>query len=90
MRGELRLGQLPLAVEQFISIGWADGMAHARQQAAEYEHRLDIAYLQAYSPKDRAAVLQRRLDQHFAAEAERFFAEPYIEGPVPLLERRAA
>lgn len=89
-RGELSIWQLPLAVQQFVSIGWADGIAYARQQAAEYEYQLDRLYLAAFSPKERREALQQRLDQHFEAECERFFAEPYIEVPAPLLERRAA
>lgn len=89
-RGELQVWQLPLAVQQFISIGWADAHLQAVEQARDYEHQLDRMALALLNPKDRAAVLQRRLDQHFAAEADRFFAEPVIEGPAPLLERRAA
>jgi hypothetical protein len=74
VRGELQIWQLPLAVQQFISIGYADGIAYARQQAAEYEHQLDIAYLQAYSPKGRAVEYQRRLTEHFRLEEAAFFA----------------
>lgn len=88
--GELRLGQLPLAVEQFYSLGWAAATTYARQQAREYEQRLDLAHLQAYAPKDRAELLQRRLDNHFARQEALFFAEPQIEGPAPHFERRAA
>lgn len=84
LRGELSIWQLPIAVQQFISIGYADGIAYARQQAAEYEHHLDIAYLALANPKDRAAEYQARLQLHFEAKAERFFAEPYIEGPARL------
>lgn len=87
-RGELAIWQLPPALQQFISIGWADAMAVADQQASEYEHRLGLAYLALVHPKDRARQLQERLQAHFEAEAERFFTEPYIEGPA--LERQAA
>lgn len=72
--GELSIGQLPLEVEQFISLGWAEGKLLADQQVRDYEHRLDLAHLAAYSPKDRAAEYQRRLDQHFRLEEQRFFA----------------
>lgn len=78
-RGELAIWQLPLALQQFVSIGWADGMAHADRQARDYEHKLDLAYLQAYSPKDRAAEYQRRLDHHFQLEAAAFFAAADVE-----------
>lgn len=88
-RGEIAIWQLPLALQQYVSLGWADGMAHARAQAAKYEHQLDVAYLQLVSPKDRAQLLQDRLSRHFEAEAERFFTGPYIEGPA-LPERQAA
>ena len=87
-RGELQIWQLPLAVQQFISIGWADGIAHARQQATEYEHQLDLMALQLLNPKDRANEYQARLQAHFEAEAHRFFFGPYIEGPA--FERQAA
>ena len=46
--------------------GWAAAATYAKQQAREYEHNLDLAHLQAYTPKDRAELLQHRLDQHFA------------------------
>lgn len=82
-RGELAIWQLPLALQQYVSIGLAEGMAYAKQQATEYEHKLDRMYLAVMNPKDRAAVLQRRLDEHFASECDRFFAEPQIEGPAP-------
>lgn len=82
-RGELAIWQLPLAVQQFISIGWADAHLMAVEQARVYEHQLDRMALALLNPKDRAAVLQRRLDQHFAEQADRFFAEPVIEGPAP-------
>lgn len=87
-RGELSIWQLPLAVQQYISIGYVDGIAHAKQQAHEYEHRLDLAYLELVHPKDRANQLQERLRAHFAAEADRFFAGPEI--PAPALTRREA
>lgn len=89
-RGELHIGQLPLALQQFISIGWADSHRRALEQARDYEHQLDRMALALLNPKDRAALLQRRLDQHFAEQCEQFFAEPVIEGPAPLIERRAA
>lgn len=73
-RGELQVWQLPGSVQQFVSIGWVDGMTQARQQTAEYEHRLDIAYLQAYSPKERREEYQRRLDTHFQLEEAAFYA----------------
>lgn len=75
-RGEIAIWQLPLAVQQFISIGWADAQHQLEQQARDYEHKLDLAYLQAYSPKDRATQLQARLQAHFVAEDQRFFTIP--------------
>lgn len=90
MRGDLHLGDLPLSVEAFYHAGWAAAITYARQQAREYEQRLDLAHLQAYSPKDRAELLQRRLDNHFAQQDALFFAEPQLEGPAPRFERRAA
>lgn len=89
-RGELSIWQLPLALQQFVSIGWAEAHKAAVEQAREYEHQLDRMAVALLNPKDRVAELQRRLDQHFADEAERFFAEPYIEGPALQIERRAA
>ncbi|GAB2562841.1 hypothetical protein [Leucobacter ruminantium] len=74
-RGELSIWQLPLAVQQFISIGWAEGMAYAAEQAREYERQLDRAYLAAYSPKDRREEYQRRLDEYFQTEDEQFFSD---------------
>lgn len=88
-RGELSIWQLPLAVQQYVSIGWADAHLQAVEQARDYEHQLDVAYLQAYSPKERQGILLQRLEQHFVEQAERFFTEPLFEGPA-LLERRAA
>lgn len=82
-RGEIAIWQLPLALQQFISIGWADAHLMAVAEARDYEHQLDRMAVALLNPKDRAALLQRRLDQHFAAEADRFFAEPVIEGPAP-------
>lgn len=90
MRGELPLHRLPAPVAAFYHAGWAAATAQAQQQAREYEQRLDLAHLQAYAPKDRAELLQRRLDQHFAQQDALFFAEPQIEGPAPHFERRAA
>lgn len=89
MRGELQIWQLPPQVQQFVSIGWADGNARARQQAREYEHLLDRAYIWAFTDKDRREEYLRRLDEHFRAEAEQFFAEPEVHGPAAN-ERRAA
>lgn len=74
MRGELLLGELPLSVEAFYHAGWAAAASVAQQQAREYEHKLELAYLQAYAPKDRAEVYQRRLDQHFKSVDAAFFA----------------
>ena len=88
-RGELQIWQLPLAVQQFISIGWAEAQAISDRQASEYEHRLDLAYLALVHPKDRARELEERLQSHFEAEAEQFFAEPEIPAPA-LLRREAA
>lgn len=82
-RGDLQIWQLPLAVQQFISIGWADAHLMAVEQARNYEHQLDRMAIALLNPKDRAALLQRRLDQHFADQCDRFFAEPAIEGPAP-------
>lgn len=90
MRGDLHLGDLPLPVEAFYNAGWAAAISYAREQAREYEHRLDLAHLQAYAPKDRAELLQRRLDNHFARQDALFFAEPQIQGPAHDSERRAA
>lgn len=80
VRGDLRLGDLPLPVEAFFHAGWAEGMAHAAEQARQYEHRLDMAYLAAYSPKDRRAEYLRRLDHHFAEQSARFFDDTPVEG----------
>lgn len=74
-RGELSIADLPRSLQRLIYIGFADGIAVAKRQAAEYEHRLDQAYLQAYSPKDRREELQRRLDRYFAQQDALFFAE---------------
>ena len=70
-RGELKIWQLPLAVQQFISIGWADAHLQAVEQARNYEHQLDRMAIALLNPKDRAAELQRRLDQHFADQCDR-------------------
>lgn len=75
VRGDLRLGDLPLPVEAFFHAGWAEGMAHAAEQARQYEHKLDRAYLWAFTDKDKRAEYQRRLDHHFRLEDVRFFAE---------------
>lgn len=88
-RGELQIWQLPLAVQQFVSIGWAERHQQALSEARDYDYQLDRMYLAVMNPKDRAAELQRRLDQHFADQCDRFFAEPQIEGPA-LTERQAA
>lgn len=73
-RGELHISQLPPAVQQFIYIGlaWAD--EHLRALTDEYEHKLDLAYIQAHHPKERAEIYQQRLDNHFRLEEQRFFA----------------
>lgn len=73
-RGEIAIWQLPHALQQFISIGWAEAHLAAVQQAADYEHQLDRMALALLNPKDRAAEYQRRLDQHFRLEEQRFFA----------------
>lgn len=89
MRGELALDRLPVPVAGFYHAGWADRHQQAVAEQREHEHQLDIAYLALANPKDRAAEYQARLQRHFEAEADRFFAEPYIEGPARR-ERRAA
>ena len=86
-RGELQLWELPPAIQAWYFAGWAEAMQQAREQARIYEHRLNLLYMQAFSPNDRRAEYQRRLDHHFAEQAERFFTEPLIEGPAL---RRAA
>jgi hypothetical protein len=73
-RGELQIWQLPLALQQYVSLGWAEGMAHAYRQARDYEHQLDIAYMQTVTPKDRQQEYRRRLDEHFQLEEAAFFA----------------
>ena len=73
-RGELSIASLPRSLQRLIFIGFADGLAVAKQQAREYEHKLDQLYLQAYSPKDRREELQRRLDEHFRNVDAAFFA----------------
>lgn len=87
--GELHQSELPLAVEQFYQLGIIHGVTALQQQAREYEHKLDLLYLQAYSPKDRAEIYQRRLDQHFAQQDAIFFAEADTIDPAST-ERRAA
>lgn len=72
--GELKQYELPLEVEQFYQLGLVQGMAYAQQIAREYEHRLNVLYMQAYTPKERHAEYMRRLDEHFRLEDQRFFA----------------
>ena len=92
MRGELALYRLPAPVAAFYYAGWADRHQQAVAEQREHEHQLDIAYLQVYSPKDRAAEYQARLQRHFEAEAERFFTDPQFPGTEGAAdsERRAA
>src|SRR5690625_4738947 len=73
MHGRIPLSRLPLEVASFYHAGWAAGMAFAKAQAREYEHQLDVAYLQAYSPKERQEEIQRRLDEHFRRVDAEFF-----------------
>lgn len=73
-RGELAIQQLPPALQQYVSIGWAEAHLMAVAQARDYEHQLDRMALALLNPKDRAAEYQRRLDQHFRLEEQRFFA----------------
>lgn len=74
MTGELHQSELPLAVEQFYTLGIVQGMAFAQQQAREYEHKLNLLWMQAFTPKERQAEYRRRLDEHFRLEEQRFFA----------------
>ena len=89
-RGQIRLQDLPPSVAAFIHAGEAYGRASRQPEIDALNHQLDLLYLAAFNPKDRAEVLQRRLDKHFAAQAALFFAEPQIQGPAPHSERRAA
>lgn len=88
MRGAINLQDLPLEVSALYHLGRLEGMRYAAEQAREYEHKLDLLYLQAFNPQDRAKELQRRLDAHFRAENERFFTE--VHTPAQNHERRAA
>lgn len=72
--GELKQYELPLEVEQFYQLGVVQGMAYAQQQAREYEHRLNVLYMQAFTPKERHAEYMRRLDHHFKLQEAAFFA----------------
>lgn len=89
MRGELPLDRLPAPVAAFYFAGWVERDRAAQAEAREAEHQLDLMALALLNPKDRAAEYQARLQRHFEAEADRFFAEPYIEGPAQR-ERKAA
>lgn len=74
MRGELQLWQLPAPVAAWYFAGWADRDHHAQAQARDYEHRLDVLYMQAFTPKERHAEFSRRLEEHFQREEAAFFA----------------
>ena len=73
-RGELSITDLPRSLQRLVFIGLGDGLAIANEQAREYERQLDRLWLAAFSPKDRREELQRRLDEHFRLEEQRFFA----------------
>jgi hypothetical protein len=76
MVGELKLWELPPQVAAIYFAGWSERDLKAQADAREHEHQLDRMYLAAFSPKDRSEEYQRRLDEYFASESERFFTEP--------------
>ncbi len=73
LAGELGLHQLPPALAAFFHLGAGEARQHAEARVRELEHECDRLYLAAANPADRAAELQRRLDEHFAHENDRFF-----------------
>lgn len=98
LRGELQVWQLPLAVQQFISIGWNDAHALSRAEIVRLEHEVNRWYYYATTTKSqRDGVILDRLNHGLAeADAENWDRLEHdlrlaaALGTEPLLERRAA
>lgn len=75
IHAEVNLQDLPAPLAAFYHLGTADGRTQLEPQLRTLEHECDRLYLQLAHPKQRAAKLQARLEQHFAAEADRSTTE---------------
>lgn len=73
MEGQVLLQDLPLCVSAWFHAGEAYGRASRQPEIDRLEHEANSLYMRAYSPKDRHEEYQRRLDEHFRLEDQRFF-----------------
>lgn len=73
MKGQVLLQDLPLAVAAWFYAGEAYGRADRQLEIDLLEHEANILWMQAFTPKERHAEYQRRLDEHFRLEEQRFF-----------------
>lgn len=72
LRGELQVWQLPLAVQQFVSIGWNEAHALSRAEVARLERDLNYwHHIATTTEQQRNQTILDRLNQGLAeAEAE--------------------
>lgn len=76
MVGRVELPQLSPALLQYYTFAFEDGRDSLSGSIANLQAENDKLYLRAYNSPDKIReIQQRRLDGHFAREAERFFSE---------------
>lgn len=79
-RGQVLIQDLPSAVSAWYFAGEAAGRASRQSEIDQlvraYEQKLDMAYMWAFTPKERREEYQRRLDKHFKDQDAAFFAAP--------------
>lgn len=73
MEGKIRIQDLPLCVSAWFHAGEAYGRASRQPEIDRLEHEANSLYMRAYTPKERHEEYQRRLDEHFRLEDQRFF-----------------
>lgn len=74
MLGTVELYQCTPALAAWWTFAHENGRKSRQAEIDRLSDEADRLHLVAYnSPKDAAAIVQRRLDGHFEAEAERFF-----------------
>ncbi|MFF2495846.1 hypothetical protein [Agromyces sp. NPDC058064] len=72
IHGRTGLHELTPALAGFYTLGHAAGIKSAELTIARLQFEADRLYVQAFNPADRARIIQQRMDEHFAAEWERF------------------
>lgn len=71
--GQIQFADLPLSVSAWYFLGLAEGRASRQVEIERLQHEANILWMRAFTPKERHEEYQRRLDEHFRLEDQRFF-----------------